>query len=393
MSETSPVIQYFLSAQFLLALVISVALIPLLRRPALKFGLVDNPHGRKRHKVPVPLAGGPAIVIATAISLYIWGLPAEYEGMVCAAMGLFLIGMLDDKHDISAKLRLVFQASLVTAALWWDNTWISDISITDNFILQLGFFKYIISVIAVLGVMNAINMLDGLDGLSAGVVLIILGFLIGISVAAGETGTSLVGICIFGSVLGFWAYNYRFEWREKASVFLGDSGTTVLGFILPVLAIKLSVVAPTYAPKSVLVWLFAIPIWDICAVIIKRLRDGESPLEARRDHIHHVLMNAGLTVRHSLHLIYLLTVATISFGVSIQFFSLTKIEAYVAFIVFMLAYLTRVGSLSKTSRAEIYDLESLGDRREPIFNDEVIANSDFEENKVIQMNSRSKTLS
>jgi len=381
MSETSPIIQNFLSAQFFLALVISIALIPILRRLAVNVGLVDHPGGRKQHKASVPLVGGPAIVLATAVSLLIWGIPAEFTGMLTAASGLFLIGAIDDKYDISAKFRLVVQTSLVVMALWWDNIWLSEIIVSENFVLNLGVFGYPLTVIAVLGIMNAINMLDGLDGLSSGVVLIILGFLIGIATVAGATGVSLIGVCTFGSVLGFWAYNYRFSWREKASVFMGDSGTTVLGFVLPLLAIKLSIVAPTYAPKSLLLWLFAIPIWDICAVIIKRLRDNKSPLQAGRDHIHHVLMNAGLTVRHSLHLIYLLTITTISFGVSVRYFDLSQIEAYAAFFMFMAVYLGRVGSLSKKSKSNIYDFQNQGDRRES-----------EENSKIIELSNRSNTI-
>lgn len=383
MSETSPIIQYFLSAQFFLALLISVAFIPLLRRPAINFGLVDTPRGRKKHKALVPLVGGPAIFLSITISFYIWGLPEEFIGMAISATGLFILGVLDDKNDISPKLRLFIQAALVSFALWWDNIWISEITITENITLQLSYFKYAVSIIAVLGVMNAINMLDGLDGLSAGVVLIILGFLIAISVMAGATSTSQVAICIFGAVLGFWIYNYRFKWREKAFVFLGDSGTTMLGFLLPILAIKLSVIAPETAPKSVLLWVFAIPIWDICAVVIKRLRDKESPLQARRDHIHHVLMNSGLSVRQSLHLIYLLTIATISFGMAIQFFSLTSLEAYSAFAIFLFVYLGRVGSLSQATNAKIYDFEKLGDRREDLLS------STQNDAKVVQLKKRS----
>jgi len=383
MNEPSTVIQYFLSPQFFLALVIAVALIPFLKRIAVKIGLIDHPGGRKQHKSSVPLAGGSAIFFATAISLYIWGLPQEFQGMAFAATGLFIVGAIDDRFDISAKFRLLIQASLVAGALYWDNNWLSTVAITDSLNFDLGIFQYPITVLAILGVMNAINMLDGLDGLSSGVVLIILGFIIGISAVAQESSTTLISVCVFGAVLGFWAYNYRFAWREKASVFMGDSGTTLLGFILPFLAIKLSNLTPTYAPQSLLLWLFAIPIWDLCAVVLKRVREGKSPLDAGRDHIHHVLMNAGLSVRHSLHLIYLLTIATISFGVSIRFFAFTKLEVYAAFFVFMAIYLVRVGSLSRRSKGQIYDFARIGDRREPV----------FEDSTVIDMVKRSKTLS
>jgi len=382
MNESSAVIQNFLSPQFFLALVIAVALVPILKRIAVKIGLIDHPGGRKQHKASVPLAGGSAILFASGISLFIWGLPVEFRGMTCAATGLFLIGAIDDRFDISAKFRLIFQTFMVAIALYWDNNWISTISFTESLSFDLGVFQYPITVLAILGVMNAINMLDGLDGLSSGVVLIIVGFIIGISVVANQSNIALVSTCLFGAVLGFWAYNYRFAWREKASVFMGDSGTTMLGFVLPYLAIKLSAIAPAYAPKSFLLWLFAIPIWDLCAVVLKRIREGKSPLNAGRDHIHHVLMNAGLSVRHSLHLIYLLTVATISLGVSIQFFALTKIEGYAAFLVFMVIYLLRVGSLTRKTKAEVYTLDTI-EKIEP----------NIDDTTVIELSKRSNTLS
>ena len=384
MGNLSPLFDSFLSAQMFLALVISLAIIPLFRRPAINIDLIDHPGGRKQHKAPVPLIGGPAIFASCAISFYIWGLPVGFEGLAFAATGLFLIGFFDDKYDISAVFRLLVQASFVTAALWWDNNWLSQIKFTEELTLELGLLQYPFTVLLILGLINAINMLDGLDGLSSGVVLIILGFLIGISGVAGLSDLSSVSTCIFGAVLGFWAFNYRFAWREKASIFMGDSGTTVLGFILPYLAIKLSLLVPSKAPQSILLWLFAIPLWDICAVVIKRMRDGKSPLQAGRDHIHHVLMSAGLTVRHTLHLIYLLTITTISFGIAAQFFGFSQFESYAAFGLFMTVYLGRVGSLSRKSQAELYDFRVHGERRNQIANDDA---------SVVDITKRTKTLS
>ncbi|MGX5201606.1 glycosyltransferase family 4 protein [Aliikangiella sp. IMCC44632] len=357
MGALSPLFENILSPNLFLPLVISLALVPLLRRFALKIKLVDNPGGRKQHKAPVPIIGGVAIYLASAIALVSWGVPPEYFGFAVCASGLFLIGLLDDKYDISAVFRLFFQTALVCFALYQDNVWLNVIPLTESYTFELGWVKYPLTTIIILGLINAINMLDGLDGLSSGIVLIILGFILGISSTAGIADISLITATVIGSVLGFWAFNYRFQWREKASVFMGDAGTTMLGFILPYLAIKLSIAAPVHAPKSMLLWLFAIPIWDIVAVIIKRMRDGKSPLQAGRDHVHHVLMNAGLTVRHTIHLIYLLTLTTISFGVAVQFFALSQLEAYLAFAMFMTVYLGRVGSLNRRAQKEIYDLK------------------------------------
>lgn len=364
MSDLSPIVQAFLSQQLLLALVISLAIIPLLKKPARLIGLIDHPGGRKQHQITTSLVGGPAIILASTTSIFIWGLPEGFEGMVCATIGLFIIGFIDDLHDISATFRLIVQAFLVGGALWIDSVWLTDIAITDNIALQLNVFTYPLTILVILGIKNAINMLDGLDGLSSGIVLIILSFLISVSVLSNSPQITSIGVILFGSVLGFWAYNYRFSWREKAPVFMGDSGTTILGFILPYLAIKLSISAPLVASKPLILWLFAIPIWDICAVVVKRVKDGKSPMSAGRDHIHHVLMNSGLEVRQTLHLIYLLCITTSSFGVMILYFGLTQLEVYAIFTIFMLVYLGRVGSLSRKAKS----VDAIGEKEPTVIN-------------------------
>ncbi|TQV77041.1 undecaprenyl/decaprenyl-phosphate alpha-N-acetylglucosaminyl 1-phosphate transferase [Aliikangiella marina] len=384
MGDLSPFFDSLFSPYLFLALLISLAVIPLYRRLAIKYDLVDHPGGRKQHAMPVPLVGGLAIITASLASIYLWGFSKGHEGLVFSCGGLFLIGFIDDKYDISAALRLIAQTTLVAVALYLDDVWLTQIALTKDIVLDLGVFAYPLTVVAVLALINAVNMLDGLDGLSSGIVLITLGFIISVASAASLTNVSFFATVFFGGVLGFWAYNYRFSWRERASVFMGDSGTIVLGFVLPYLAIKLAIEAPAYAPSSILLWLFAIPIWDICAVIIKRMRDGRSPLSAGRDHIHHVLMQAGLTVRHTLHLIYLLTITTVSFGFAAQYFGFSQIESFAAFFIFMTFYLGRVGSLSRKPVAEVYDFKTHGDRRK------TLTDIDAE---VVELNSRSKTLS
>lgn len=384
MGDLSPFFDSLFSPYLFLSLLISLAVIPLYRRLAIKYDLVDRPGGRKQHALPVPLVGGLAIITASLASIYLWGFAEGHEGLVFSCGGLFLIGFIDDKYDISAFLRLLAQTSLVTVALYLDGVWLKSISLTSEFAIDLGVFSYPITVVAVLALINAVNMLDGLDGLSSGIVLITLAFIISVASSASLHSVSFFATVFFGGVLGFWAYNYRFSWRKRASVFMGDSGTIVLGFVLPYLAIKIAISAPAHAPSSILLWLFALPIWDICAVVIKRMRDGRSPLSAGRDHIHHVLMQAGLTVRHTLHLIYLLTITTVSFGFAAQYFGFSQIESIAAFFVFMTLYLSRVGSLTRKPIAEVYDFKIHGERRQTL--------TDIDAD-VVELASRSKTLS
>jgi len=359
MSEISPVVATFFSKPLWLALIVSLAMIPILKLPAQKLGLVDHPGGRKQHEIPATLVGGAAILIAFYSTLVIYDIGTEFNGMLIATVCLFLIGLIDDKYDTSALIRLFLQTVIISTALWYDNVWLNTIPFTSSINLDLGIFAYPLTVLFILGLKNAINMLDGIDGLSSGVSLITLGFLIGIAASNSNQSLLLISSCLFGALMGFWAHNYRFKWRERASVFMGDSGSMILGFLLPYIAIKLSVsVADASTSPAVLIWLVAVPVWDIVTVVIKRTRNGKSPLVAGRDHIHHTLLNAGLNVRQILHLIYLLSVATASAGIAMVHFGLTALESYLLYFVALGLYVQRVNSLDKRYLPNDSDMET-----------------------------------
>ena len=346
---------------FSLSFLVAVLAIPLLKSSAIRFGLVDQPGGRKIHTSPTPLIGGSAIILASVFAFLTIGIPEGYQGFIIAGSGLFLVGLIDDKTDLNAKLRLFLQAGLITFALYWDAVWLTDIKFTDNIIWELGTFRYLLSVLVILALINAINMLDGIDGLSSGITLIILTFLIGFSVISNQYEIAGISACLAGGVLGFWLYNYRFPHRQKAFTFMGDSGTLLLGFAIPYLAIKLSSIEHSSIAAPTLLWLFAVPIWDIFAVMFKRIKYGISPFKAGRDHIHHELMNNGLSQQNTLHFIYLLSLCAATTGVTLQFFNLVPATSFVAFVVVMGIYLNRFCSASTKQNANIYEMNMVSD--------------------------------
>ena len=369
MFEISPIIAAFFSQELLLALLISLALIPIFKLPAEKFGLVDKPGGRKQHARTAALIGGPAIFFSFIATLLIFNIGDEYNGMLTATILLFLIGIIDDKYDISASIRLVLQTIIITGALWVDNVWIGPFELTNTYSLDFGLVAYPLTVVVILALKNAINMLDGIDGLSSGVSLIALGFIIAISQYTNQIPVLMVSTTLFGAILGFWAFNYRFKWRtEGASVFMGDSGSMLIGFLIPYIAIKVSLVSDPMTSPSLLVWFVAIPVWDIITVVIRRVKTNKSPIKPGRDHIHHILMNAGLEIRQILHLVYLLSIAAGTAGMTMKYLGVNPIESYVFFVIALALYMQRINSLERKFKSHQAELAVLGRTLEKVVN-------------------------
>ncbi|WP_223669269.1 glycosyltransferase family 4 protein [Kangiella shandongensis] len=364
-----------LQAEGFVALVVVLATIPILRRFAPKLGLVDHPGGRKRQCTPTPLVGGVAVFIALLIVLLDGDLYLQYPGFTTGITSLFVIGLLDDRHDLGAELRFVAQAVIVSVALSMDGIWLESIGSYTGTQFELGILKYPITVLSVLGVINAINMLDGLDGLASGVVALTLFFILGFSI---ESQSSIITLSstLLGATLGFWLYNYRFPWRTRASVFMGDSGTILLGFALPYIAINLTLPSKTTIAlePAYLLWLFALPLWDITTVLIKRVKAGRSPFLAGRDHIHHILLSHNLSVRQTVLLIYCISLLALSLGTSLHYFKFGSIGLYTIFLLTLYIYVKLVyrfeGKLMSQS-AEVIDFKAATDAKKDKLNKKI----------------------
>lgn len=345
-------------AEGMIALTLVLAGLPILRRIAPKVGLIDHPGGRKRQCTPTPLVGGIAIFLAITVTLLTSSLVDEFKGMILGGTALFTVGLLDDRFDLQAKFRFVLQAVIVSIALSLDGVWLTSLGSLAGVELQLGVLQYPITVLAVLGVINAINMLDGLDGLASGVVMLTLFFILGFSVESGSE-IVLISSSLLGATLGFWLYNYRFRWREKASVYMGDSGTILLGFSLSYISVYLTLPQKTTntLDPAYLLWLFALPLCDITTVLFKRIKSGRSPFLAGRDHIHHILLNHDLSVRQTVLLIYGATLLGLSLGTSLYYFKFGSAGLYLSFIVSLLFYIKAILRFEQKISAEIIELD------------------------------------
>jgi UDP-GlcNAc:undecaprenyl-phosphate GlcNAc-1-phosphate transferase len=326
-----------------IAFFIVLGLIPILRRFAPMVGLVDRPGGRKKHQTPIPLVGGVAIFIGIAITTLLFPNLLTFKGLLLGSTSLFLLGLIDDRFDINAKLRFVVQGAVVAVSLYIDEIWLYSLGNIGGVELNIGPFAYPLTILAIMGVTNAINMLDGLDGLASGIMMLTLFFILG-TASHHNQDVATLSIVSLGAIVAFWLYNYRFPWRERASVFMGDSGTMFLGFFLPYLAIYLTTktnntqpIEPTY-----LLWLFSLPLWDITAVVLKRIKEGRSPFSAGRDHIHHILLNHGLTVRQAVLFIYGITALSLSLGTSLVYFGFETLGLIFGFFFSLYLYIERM---------------------------------------------------
>ena len=274
---------------------------------AMKIGLLDMPGGRKQHKEPVPLVGGISIYLSLLFGW--WILPVmeidniETAMLLCSGL-LVAVGVLDDRYSLSARMRIIFQI-VVALIMISNNIVLHDFgTILSANRLSLGVIAIPLTIFATIGVINAINMIDGIDGLAGIVSLTIIAPLLVVLYFSNGFQTELILLaCLTGSIGGFLLYNLRLQSGEKARVFLGDSGSTLLGFIFVWLFISITQDDHRAMSPVTALWIFAIPLIDTVGVLLRRLKWGISPFSADRYHIHHILMNAGLTVNQTVFLI------------------------------------------------------------------------------------------
>ncbi|MGF1512688.1 MAG: glycosyltransferase family 4 protein [Elainellaceae cyanobacterium] len=301
----------------LLAFIISAGVVlvstPVVKSIGLTSGRVDQPSDRKMHRQPMVRLGGISIFLGglTAL-LVVWGLGGfgilppnkEYEiwGVTVGGLAFFLIGLADDLFDLSPFVRLGIQ-SLVASAAWYVGVKIAFVDIPTVGITQLPVIvSLLLTVVWLVGMANAINWIDGLDGLAAGVSGIAAVVMLIVSLFMNQPAAALVVASLAGGTLGFLRYNFN-----PAQIFMGDGGAYYIGFTLAGIGVIGLIKSLTTVAVLLPFVILAVPILDMSAVIIDRLRHGKSPFAADNRHLHHRLLNAGLSHRLTVLFIYSLT--------------------------------------------------------------------------------------
>jgi UDP-GlcNAc:undecaprenyl-phosphate/decaprenyl-phosphate GlcNAc-1-phosphate transferase len=290
------------------AFFVTLLAILLLRPLASKFGLVDKPGGRKTHSKDTPLIGGLGIYLGLLLGcLFNAEVIAHYQPLLLISSVLLLTGLIDDYFPLSAIARLGIQ--IIAAWLMYtlgENQLVSLGKLFGDSELFLGRYSMLMTIFATVGVINAINMIDGMDGLSGGMVIICLALL---GISASITGNnpallsfSLIAICCLAAFL---MLNFRAAIKKPALIYLGDSGSTLLGFILAWLLIESSQGgSDRVIPATVALWYLAIPLMDTVYLFIARPLSGKSPFEPGTDHLHHLLVRHGVAKGNVVLLLY-----------------------------------------------------------------------------------------
>lgn len=283
----------------ILALILALIFIPFIKKIAVKVNLVDKPNYRKVHTNAVPLIGGISIAITVLIVLIVSGnqlsLLKEYLPILSSGFVLLIVGVIDDKTDLSAKYKLVIQLLLAFIIA------LSGTRIT-TFYGFLGVYEiatwaqYLLTIIVITGVVNAFNLMDGVDGLVGGLSLLGFTMFLVSSVFYNDYFLGKVSVIFIGAIIGFLKFNL-----SKKKIFMGDAGSLFLGFILVTFGIHFmekqhSTNNYGYAYGFlILVAFFSIPVLDSIRVYVGRIKQGNSPFKADKSHLHHLLLTAGLT--------------------------------------------------------------------------------------------------
>ncbi len=281
---------------FVMALTVAAVGTPLMRRVALRAGVVDRPTPRKAHTAPVPLLGGLAIYAGVMGALIFYHDRQEIvqvTGIVVGATWVSLTGVWDDHSGLGAWAKLL--AQVVAAA----------VLIASGIQVKLpvpAWLNLALTVTWVVGITNAFNLLDNMDGLSSGVAAVASAYFLLLAALSGQYLVGSFAAALLGASLGFWFYNFN-----PARIFMGDAGSLFLGFLIAVLGIKLRF--PTNVPWvtwMVPILVLGVPIFDTTLVFVSRLRRGKNPLTTPgKDHVSHRLVQLGWTRREAVLLLYL----------------------------------------------------------------------------------------
>ena len=301
---------------FGIAFISTVLATPAAKWLGTQLGLVDNPDNyRKIHKNAIPLGGGIAVFFGFVVPILFsvrfsdvnQFLPQDATDMIVMLIvggsTALLMGLADDLRNLKARWKIVFQ--ILAALLAYSGGFrIDSISSPFGASIELGYIGFLVTMLWFLVCMNAINLADGLDGLSAGIGFIVSLTLLGVNIAAGNTLGILLNACLSGALLGFLIFNFN-----PASIFLGDSGSMFIGFLVAAISLLTKNKAETATALLIPLMALGLPIYDMAIAIVRRWA-GRNPISvADKRHIHHSLLSLGFSHRETVVVLYCISIA------------------------------------------------------------------------------------
>ena len=295
------------AAALLTAAIVAFITTPVVRTLAFRVGAVDVPRdGRRMHDHPIPRMGGLAIFFGFILSALIFvPLDPPLRGMLLGAVIIVILGIFDDIYALPALPKLLVQIAAASVAVLMGNRIeiLSNPNIfSSNPYWDLGILSVPISVLWIVGITNAVNLIDGLDGLACGVSTISSMTMLVIALTVAESDVALLMAALAGGCIGFLPYNLN-----PAKIFMGDTGSTFLGFILATVSIEGLFKSYAIISFAVPFLMLGLPIFDTCFAILRRVSHGQSPMAPDRGHIHHRLIDMGFNQKQAVAVLYVIS--------------------------------------------------------------------------------------
>lgn len=305
------------AASFSLCLLAMLALRPV----AIAVKLIDRPGGRKSHIGEVPVVGGLGMLLGMVLGMGLLPLPGSISGsLLAASVILVTVGLVDDRFGLSPWTRL--PAQFIAAIVIMAGTGAVVETLGAPFgaaeVRLEGLTSYLFTVLITVVAINAFNMLDGMDGLAGALAMVTIGALAILAHGGGLVAAFAVSAVLMGVIGAFLVANLPLPFNREVRCFMGDSGSTLLGFCVAWLCIAVSQgPAPPVQPVTML-WIVALPLYEFSWTVIRRTIRGISPFKPDNGHLHHLVQQAGFGVRGAFVLFVLISLSLATFGIAIE---------------------------------------------------------------------------
>ena len=314
--------------------------IKLFKPIAVDVGLVDKPNARKHHNGQIPLIGGISIFAAVLAASLLW-LPNTLElrmYLIASAMMVF-IGALDDKYDLKVRIRIVGQIIIASLMIYGVGGYISNLGDLLGFgDINLGPVGIIFTYFAIIVVINAYNMVDGIDGLIGSLSLNTFTAIAILFLISGNNDYLSYPLMLATATLPYLVFNLGFFKKYTNKIFMGDAGSMFIGLsVIWLLSMGTQGDNASFRPVTAL-WICAVPLMDMLAIVMRRYRKGKSPFKPDRDHLHHILQRAGLSSQQTLIAITVFSVLMSLLGVLGEYFQVPESIELMLFIVIFILY-------------------------------------------------------